>query len=68
MIEATLTEEQKKDDLLALYRAASGFLEDLKAQFPGHKISLEIRENSEEYWFDGNCYTEERRYYIPEEK
>lgn len=64
-MDEVLTKEEREENLLSLYRAACGFLDDLKREFPGKVIKLVIDKDGEDYWFEGDCYSEERRFYLP---
>lgn len=68
--EIEMTDEQKKQqrrsNLLALYAKAADLVDELKGMFPGQDIKIRIEKDEDSYWLDGDCYSIEEHYYLPD--
>lgn len=67
MITAELIEEEKKEELRKLEDIADARVEEIRKNFPGREIRINITDASVDYWLDGNCYSVNRSFYFPKD-
>lgn len=66
MIEVELTKKQRMSDLDQLVDIVRDAIYAAKDTFPGKDIRITVRDEEITYWLDGDCFTEQKSYYLPD--